>query len=309
MNQSAESQRSAGEPFHRKHRTFFVGLFILVPLVILPVFLIYTFLRTDLLTKWDYLYVKYETAGGVARNGAVTILDMNVGRVESVSLNPLGHIDVKLKIKREYLSFIRRDSKARLRQKNVAIGDWEVDISRGSSEALPVANGDTLQSEVQAPLATTLDQVSKTVSTLQKLLQNILDGKGTVGRLMKEDTLVTIAQDVGRNANKLVRNACGTLAHVDTVLDKVAAIGEKGKGIADSVAGIASKVGKLVTDLNFLVNSIQTSSRDLPGLMNRVQGDISEIELLLKALQSNAIVKSGINSQADPLLNDNPARK
>ncbi len=103
--------------------------------------------------------------------------------------------------------------------------------------------------------------------------------------------------------------AYGTLSRVDTILVKVAAIGEKGKGIADSVAGIASKVGRLVTDVNLLVYSIQTTSHDLPAVMNRVQGDISEVELMLKALQSNPIVKSGVNSQSDPLLNDNPAGK
>jgi phospholipid/cholesterol/gamma-HCH transport system substrate-binding protein len=309
MNKTTDDSRATGEAFHRKYRNLFVGTFICIPLVILPVFLVYTFFRADLFAKWDYLYVKYETAGGVARNGMVTILGMNVGRVEDVSLNPNGYIDVKLKIKHGYLSYVRRDSKARLQQKNVAIGDWEIDLTRGTPGSLPAESGDTLQSDVQAPLAKTLDQVTKTVETLQKILQNILDGKGTVGRLMKEDTLVTIAQSVGRNANGLVLRAYGTLARVDTILVKVAAIGEKGKGIADSVTQIASKVGRLVTDVNLLVNSIQTTSRDLPGVMNRVQSDISEVELLLKALQNNVIVKSGINSQADPLLNDNPVKK
>jgi hypothetical protein len=39
-----------------------------------------------------------------------------------------------------------------------------------------------------------------------------------------------------------------------------------------------------------------------------VTTDITEVELLLKALQSNFIIKSGINSQADPLMNDNPSK-
>ncbi len=127
---------------------------------------------------------------------------MNVGRIENVSLNPGGFVDVKLKIKREYMPYVRRDSKARLQQKNVAIGDWEIDITRGSPASPPAQSGDTLESEVQAPLAKTLDQVTKTVETLQKILQNILEGKGTVGRLMKEDTLVTIAQSISQQRKR-----------------------------------------------------------------------------------------------------------
>lgn len=309
MNTTSDDMRLTDEPFHRKYRNLFVGLFIAVPLMVLPVFLIYTFFSSDLFAKWDYLYVKYETAGGVAPNGAVTILGMNVGRIEDVSLNPGGFVDVKLKIKREYMPYVRRDSRARLQQKNVAIGDWEIDITRGTVGSLPAQSGDTLASEVQAPIAKTLDQVTKTVETLQKILQNILDGKGTVGRLIKEDTLINAANSIARNANGLVLRAYGTLGRVDTILVKVAAIGEKGKGIADSVAGLASKVGRLITDVNSLVGSIQTSAKDIPSLMNRVQTDLSEVELILKGLQANFLVKGFINGQPDPMLNDNPKTK
>jgi phospholipid/cholesterol/gamma-HCH transport system substrate-binding protein len=277
--------------------------------MVLPVFLIYTFFQSDLLAKWDYLYVKYETAGGVAPNGAVTILGMNVGRIEDVSLNPRGFVDVRLKIKREYMPYVRRDSKARLQQKNVAIGDWEIDITLGTVGSPQAQTGDTLASDVQAPIAKTLDQVTKTVETLQKILQNILEGKGTVGRLIKEDTLITTANTIARNANGLVLRAYGTLGRVDTILVKLAAVGEKGKGIADSIAGLASKVGRLITDVNSLVGSIQTSAKDVPSLMNRVQTDLSEVELILKGLQGNFLVKGVINSQPDPMLNDNPKTK
>jgi ABC-type transporter Mla subunit MlaD len=308
MNKSMDIQRTAGEPFHRKHRNLFVGLFILIPIIILPIFLLYTFFKTDLLEKWEYLFVKYETAGGLARNGAVTILEWKVGYIEQVSLNPSGHIDVKLKIKSQYMPYVRKDSKARLRQKNIAIGDWEIDLLPGSPDSPLASDGDTLKSEVQAPLAKTLDQVTKTVEILQKILQEISEGKGTVGRLIKEDTLLTIAHSAGRNANGLILRAYATLARVDTILVKVAEIGDKGKGIMDSVTVLASKIGKLVTDVNVLVNSIQTMSQDLPAVMVRVTRDIAEVELLLKSLQSNFIIKSGINSQADPLLNDNPVK-
>lgn len=171
-----------------------------------------------------------------------------------------------------------------------------------------MVSGDTLGSEVQAPLAKTLDQVTKTVETLQKILQEILEGKGTVGRLIKEDTLLTLAHGAARNANGLILRAYKTLARVDTILIKVAAIGEKGKGIADSVTVVASKIITLVTDVNLLVKSMQSMSQDLPAVMTRVTTDITEVELLLKALQNNFIIKSGINSQADPLMNDNPSK-
>jgi|WetSurMetagenome_2_1015567.scaffolds.fasta_scaffold00264_24 phospholipid/cholesterol/gamma-HCH transport system substrate-binding protein len=309
MKSTNNDQRPTGEAFHRQYRNFFVGLFIAVPLIILPVFFTYTFFRSDWLAKWDFLYVKYETAGGVAPNGAVTILGMNVGRIEDVSLDPRGFVNVKLKVKREYMGFVRRDSRARLQQKNVAIGDWEIDITRGNVSSPQARSGDTLASEIQAPIARTLDQVTKTVETLQQILQTVLEGKGTVGRLIKEDTLITAANAVARNANGLVLRAYATLGRVDTVLVKFAAVGEKGKGVADSIAAVASKVGKLVTDVNVLANSIQTAAKDLPAVMSRVQTDLSEVELIIKGLQENFLIKGIVNGQPDPMLNDNPRTK
>jgi MlaD protein len=308
MNKSMDVQRTTKEAFHRKHRNLFVGLFILIPLIVLPIFVLYSFFKSDMFEKSDYLNVTYGNAGGLASNSAVTISGVKVGYIETVGLNDGGFIDVKMKIKHRYLHLVKKDSKARLQQKNVAIGDWEIELTEGSNGAPSVANGDTLESIVLAPLAKTLDQVTKTVETLQQILQNILDGKGSIGKIFKEDTLINLAKNIERNANSLIVRAHTTLARVDTILIKVAQIGDKGKQVADSVIVISGKVAKLITDVNLLVNSVQTASQDLPGVMNRVQGDISEVELMLKALQNNFLIRSGVNSQADPLLNDNPKK-
>jgi phospholipid/cholesterol/gamma-HCH transport system substrate-binding protein len=305
MNKTVDARQV--EPFHRKHRNLFVGLFILVPIIVLPVFLTYTFLRTDILEKWCFLYVKYDNAAGLAKGTAVTIRGMKVGYIQEVSLNAAGYIDVDLKIKRGYMPLVKKDSRARLQQKNIAFGDWEIELTEGTAQVPPVTSGDTLQSLIQAPLARTLEQVTKTVETLQKILQQILDGKGTAGRLIMEDTLVTLAQDVAKSGRQLIFRAHATLERADTLLARVSDLGGKGKVLADSLVGISTKVGKLITDVSLLVNSVQTTSKDLPGLMNRVQGDISEVELLLKALQNNWLIRGGIKGQPDPMLNDNPS--
>jgi ABC-type transporter Mla subunit MlaD len=308
MNKSMDIQRTTKEAFHRKHRNLFVGLFILIPLIVLPIFVVYSFFKSDVFEKTDYLYVKYENAGGLSSNSAVTISGVKVGYIDTVGLNDGGFIDVKMKIKHRYLHLVKNDSKARLQQKNVAIGDWEIELTEGGKGAAAARSGDTLASVVLAPLAKTLDEVTKTVETLHQILQNILDGKGSLGKIFKEDSLVNLAKGIERNANSLIVRAHTTLARVDTILIKVASIGDKGKQVADSVVVISGKVARLITDVNVLVNSVQSTSQDLPGVMNRVQGDISEVELMLKSLQNNFIFKSGINSQADPLLNDNPTK-
>jgi phospholipid/cholesterol/gamma-HCH transport system substrate-binding protein len=303
-----DTSRITREPFHRKHRNLFVGLFIVVPIIVVPFFLLYTFFKTELFEKWDYLNVVYENAGGLSINTPVTILGMKVGYVENVSLNPLGYVDVKLKIRRKYMQYIKKDSRARLQQKNIAIGDWEIDITLSNSLAPIVSDGDTLLSEVQSPLAKTLDQVTKTVEVLQNILTDISQGKGTFGRIIKEDTLLNMLYGIGKKANALVAHTNSTIIKVDSVLNKLTQVGESGKNFIDSLGQISPKLGNLISDVNLLVTNVQTMSEDVPGLINRVQSDILEVELLLKALQNNFIIKSGITSQKDPLLDDNPLK-
>jgi phospholipid/cholesterol/gamma-HCH transport system substrate-binding protein len=304
MKNQLETAHKTREQFHRRYRNFFVGLFILVPLVVLPVFLIYSLIKTSYLEKTWYLYVKYDNAAGLGKNAAVTILGIKVGYVESVVLSNAGHIDVTMKIRQDCVRLVKKDSRARLQQKNVAIGDWEVELTGGTPGSAGAQNGDTLIGEVQAPIAQTLEQVNKTIDTFQKILQNILDGKGTVGRIMKEDTLVTIAQQIARNANSLVSHANTTLRQVDTILYKVGDIGEKGKNIADSVKELSGKIITLVTDVNGLVGGLSSTAKDVPALMGKVQSDISEVELMLKALQNNWLIKGSIKGQKDPMLNE-----
>jgi len=78
------------------------------------------------------LYVKYDNAAGLGKSAAVTILGIKVGYVESVVLNNAGHIDVAMKIKKDCMRLVKKDSRARLQQKNVAIGDWEVELTVGA---------------------------------------------------------------------------------------------------------------------------------------------------------------------------------
>ncbi len=304
MNTSSEIPRKSREQFHRRHRTFFVGLFIAIPLIALPGFLIFTFLKADVLEKTAYLNVQYPTAAGLAQGTAVTILGMKVGYVKTVALNESGHIDACMRIKQAYFRLIKRDCTARLQQKNVAFGDWEIELVGGTARAQAAASGDTLIGEIQAPIAKTLEQLSKTIDTFQKILQNVLDGKGTVGRILTEDTLLTLAHDIGRRAVSVIGHANRTLGEADTIFKKVGAIGDKGKLLADSVVAISGKVGALVSDVDSLVVGIRQMSKELPGLLGKVQSDISEVELMIKALQNNWLLKGSISGQKDPMLDE-----
>jgi phospholipid/cholesterol/gamma-HCH transport system substrate-binding protein len=303
MKQTPETIQKPRDQFHRRHRNLFVGIFIAVPLIVLPCFLVSTFLKGELFEKSYTLHAEYPNASGLVKGAAITVIGMKIGYITDVALNQSNTISVTMKIHEQYWRLIHKNSKARLQQKNVAFGDWEIELYGATADAPQIGNGDTLVSEIQSPIAKTLEQVNLTIDTFQKILQNILDGKGTVGRIFKEDTMVNIAQDIGRKTSMLMTHVNATLSQTDSIMRKVSAMGDRGPALSDSVIVISGKVSSLITDVNKLVTSAQTASKDVPVLMGQVQADMDQVDMMLRGLQKNWLVKSFTGNQADPLLN------
>jgi phospholipid/cholesterol/gamma-HCH transport system substrate-binding protein len=303
MKKTTETIHKPREQFHRQYRNLFVGIFIAIPLIVLPCFLVVTFLKGEMFEKSYVLHTEYPNASGLVKGAAVTVIGMKVGYITDVTLNQSNSISVTMKIREQYNRLIHKNSIARLQQKNIAFGDWGIELCEATADSPPARNGDTLKSETLTPIAQTLEQVNLTIGTFQKILQNILDGKGTVGRLFQEDTVVNIAQDIGRQTATVMSHVNTTLFQVDSIMHKVNAMGDRGTSLSDSVIVISGKVSTLITDVNTLVNSAQTMTKDVPALMGKVQDDMAQVDMMIRGLQKNWLVKSFTGNQADPLLN------
>jgi len=307
------------EPFVRRHRPFFVTLFVLIPTLTLPVLLIYTMLKSDKLQTWHTLHVVYENSQGLKRGNPVSMSGIAIGHVRHVDLVREGEVQVSFVVNSRYKHLVRKDTRARLKQRGF-VGDWEIELAGGTSRFDETAENDTLRSERMPTiddmieLATSIIDTSITplLTATLSILQGIEAGEGTVGQLLKNDTLfgqvnrivadaARITSDVRRvsatapamvnDVRGIIGGVEGTLGRADTLLLTVTDAAKTGTVLMDTLMTLMGTVNDIVVDVGQILNSVKTMSGDMPEMMDRLQGDLNDIMEMLRSLQEGRLFR------------------
>lgn len=300
MKTDTGTHRIYREPFHYRHRSFFVGLFVLIPLVLIPAVLLYTLIKADFMQSKATLYANFGQ-GGLKRGDVVKIQGEKVGDVRRVTLNRQGRVDVELAVQERYLDLIRGDSRAVLQQKNFFVGDWEIDITIGSEIAGPVGEGDTLQGGLKFDVALTLRQVTDMVGAVDSVMKSISQGEGLLGRLLAEDTLADVAVGFAYKLDRLVDEVNGVLRNANGMIDRLALMGDRGVETLDTLKGFAQGADTLVgelrrvsANLDALVGDLGSVPDDFGEVMVLLKREVVEMEVLLKALQRHWLFRRSV---------------
>ncbi|MCU0609860.1 MAG: MlaD family protein [Chitinispirillaceae bacterium] len=297
------------ESFIRRHRTFFVGIFVLVPIVLIPGLLFYTLMKSEVFKQWSRFHVVYDQGYGLTKGNAVTVSGMNIGYVERVALVREGIVVVRFKIDREYHHFVRSDTRALLKQKNLVVGDWEIQLTGGSDTAGYAAEGDTLESVYSLRIDKLTEQVMGMVNKVQGIIDTIAAGKGNVGRVLMGDSLVDGVQTILANVNRITLQSAVMLRRADTLLVSVSQAGASGAAIADSVRGLMTNVRTMMISVQgivdssaIIVNNVKSVSGELGPFMVQVQDNLDQVESMMRGLQNNWLVRRAIGENDDPML-------
>ncbi|NLD98300.1 MAG: MCE family protein [Fibrobacter sp.] len=293
-------------PLVRRHRPFFVGLFVIIPGVVLPLFLFYTLLKVEFLHGWCVLYAKYENSYGITTGNQVTISGMNIGHITDVSLVREGEVVVRMKVNRQYQHLIRKNTRAQLKQKNFVVGDWNVELTGGSDDNLQVADGDTLISEFPIQIDRTINQITGMVTAIEQTVQLALSGKGTVGRLLNEDSIVNILYGVGHNVEDATSQSKQVLAGTESLIKKVNDLPLLAKPIIDTIQTASNKISAALDSVNKFIATINIASNDIPPSISQLRSEIAEAETMMKTLQNSWLYRKMAGKTEDPVLNANP---
>jgi phospholipid/cholesterol/gamma-HCH transport system substrate-binding protein len=290
--QTAIRQR---EPFHRVHRTFFVGIFVLVPAVAIPLLLLYTLGKADLFQHWRVLHAVYSSSHGLAQGADVTLSDIRVGYVTRVELTDEGKALVTFKILVRHAPLVRKDSKAMLRQKSMVVGDWLIALTQGSIGYAIVEEGDTLVGDPPAGLDRLLDRVASMAGTLESILKEVEQGHGLIGHLVKGDTLAHAVDAAVGDFRRALRTGDRAFNRADQAFIKFNDLGAAGIGLADSAKAFIDSLGPAISGTRALLQQLNQSSTRLPPLFKQAQVDLVEIEVLLKGLENHWLLRRAVN--------------
>jgi len=320
------------EPFVRRHRPFFVTLFVLVPVVMMPALLIFTMVKSDSFQQWCTLYVICDNSYGLNRGNQVSMSGINIGHVRRVDLIKEGQIHITFDVSSRYKHIVRKDTKARLKQKGF-VGDWELELAGGTPEAAEVTYGDTLSAERAPSIDWFIELAVGVVDTaiillneVTSMVRGIESGDGIMGQLFKNDTLfhhvnristnadalMTDARRLARDAHGAIRSVQHTIRNADTLMTTLASAvteaGRSGAVAVDTLMTLVNTVNRSLDDVGHILKNVKKVSDDAPELMDRLQRDLGEVEMMLRSFQDSWQFRAigGTKAPRNPHLAETP---
>ena len=227
------------------------------------------------------LHVYMDDASGITDSTPVRLNGITIGSVDKVTLTNSGDphrtVEFDLGVQEEYLSAIPVDSVAGITASNL-LGDKFINITKGRDKR-HIQNGGEIKTfqaqdipELMAQSASLLASLQTIVNRLDSLLAGVEQGKGNIGKLLKDEELYDRLNGIGAEMQNLladVRSGHGTISKLiyeDTLYQELRSPLQRADAIlADLQAGQGS-AGKILKD---------------PALFDEAKQSLAEIHQLL----------------------------
>jgi phospholipid/cholesterol/gamma-HCH transport system substrate-binding protein len=247
-----------------------IGVIVLISAVILVTLL---FLMTSssglgVFSKKITVRTYFENAAGLKEGAAVNLQGVTVGAVKSVTIvsdpaRKLTPVRVVMKLDSKYADGLREDSKAALTTVGV-LGDTVVDVNSQTAVGPPLKDGDELHT-LETPSITdvvkasqgTIEQLNVILAKLNTVVDNLQEGKGSIGQLISNPDLYNKAIKTVDELNTLEvnlnngRGSIGKLMTDDALYNNLNKAAEKLNQIGDSVQNGKGTAAMLINDPKF----------------------------------------------------------
>lgn len=248
-----------------------VGLFMFTVLIALGIFTI-VLGRENLLKKnYGYEFV-FSEVNGLREGDNVFLRGVNVGRVKQLDLHE-GHVRVYVSM--DVPLFLRHGYKIDVTSSSMLGGKF-LKIYEGPDKAPLLDKDITVLGE--QPLDV-LEELSLAVSGLQAMINAVGEGRGTLGKLLNDDTIYNNMTEVSSELRKMV-------ARID-----------RGEGTLGKL--LAEDEGQLFQDAEVMMGNLRSISQSLAdgeGLLGQlVAGDAQAYEDMQAALLAIRRISEGID--------------
>src|SRR3989337_1486728 len=244
-----------------------VGIFFVFGLVILLI--IFEFIAGIPIFTREYSFKTYfKSVGELQEGNPVKLSGVEVGKMSKIKIVD-GKIEVTWKVKKG--APVKNDSLATIKLTSL-LGTSYINLTFGSPESPVAEPGSTLQSREPADVSEILAKVESAVSSIESVFSdngekigsilNSLDtvlsgaarGEGTLGKLIKDDSLYNEARDTLANLNEIssdIKQGKGTFGKLlkdDTLYNQATEAATNLNSILKRIDKGEGTIGKLVTD-------------------------------------------------------------
>ncbi|MEP7230685.1 MAG: MlaD family protein [Ginsengibacter sp.] len=288
-------------------RAIILGIFIFLGLAIFILTVLTLGSQKNSFEKSITVKAFFGNVNGLQKGNNIWFSGVKVGTIKRVTLQGNGKVEVDMSIEDQSVKFIPKDAKAKLSSDGL-IGNKIIEIYGGTANSPTLEPGDVLNNdkllntdEMMNTLSKNNDNLLEITNDFKMISSRLADGKGSVGKLLTDETLydqlnatTDILKKVSGNLEKLSSNVSsytsrlnddGTLAN-DLVTDTV---------IFSKLRATVSQLQQVATMSDSVMNNLKTTSASLNKGINNLNDGLSNnktpIGMLLHDEQAAANIK------------------
>jgi phospholipid/cholesterol/gamma-HCH transport system substrate-binding protein len=289
----------------KNRRAVIVGAFVFVALVIFVLGVMTLGGQQSLFNKGAAVYAVFDEVNGLQAGNNVRYAGVKVGTIKGVTFTREGKVSVKMNIEKESLPIIKTDAKAKVSADGF-IGNKIVVLFGGSPAAPVVQEGSVLQidhslstEEIMATLQENNKNILAITSNFKTLSERIMNGQGSVGKLLNDDQLFRDMQASMATLKIAATDAQGLVANVSDYTARLTAKGSLTNDlITDTVLfarlrSTVRQIDALSATAGQVVGNLQATTE---GLNQRLTDPSSPAGLLLNDRETAADIRATIKN-------------
>jgi phospholipid/cholesterol/gamma-HCH transport system substrate-binding protein len=262
-------------------------------------------LEAGILSRWFEttltlrIILPEQGSAGLSPGADVEVLGTKAGEVTRVVINANQQMYAEATIEEQARPFIRRDSVAVIRKRFGVAGAAYIDISRGKGEALdwayaviqgtterdPTESIGSLVDQVRDKVFPVLDDIGRTTHALAEMVDNMRQGRGDIGRLLVDDTLVRQAEGVVASVQQSIVQIGSIVTQLEDAAHNITQLTKNVKLPQNSVLGLLKRVDAVLASLQAVMQQLGQASQHLPQIAHNLEGSSASLPSLLTQTQ------------------------
>jgi phospholipid/cholesterol/gamma-HCH transport system substrate-binding protein len=306
-----------------------LGLFVIIGLTLFVLTIYFIGSKQQMFGKTETLTAVFNNVAGLQLGNNVRYSGINVGTVRGIEIVNDSTINVEMQIDETILPHIKKNALATIGSDGL-VGSVIINIIPGKGEALPVQPGDIIKSsnrirtdDMLSTLNVTNENAAQLTADLLKITNDINNGKGTIGVLLRDsamanDLKATIhnlkitSEKTSKTMDNLNRQIAG-LDNKDNVIGvlKDTVVGNKIRHIVTNLDSSSQEITKVVANLNTTISNAKDGKGAInylsnnPKLVKQIDSTMTNINQAsqklnenLEALKSNFLFRAYFKKQA-----------
>jgi len=206
----------------------------------------------------------FKDVAGLQPGNNVRLSGINVGTVDNIIIVSDSSVRVDILIAESVRKFIMKDAVASIGSEGL-MGNKTIVLYPGTGGKTGIENNDIVQTitppgvdDFMVSLKTTIDNTTNITNDLSKITGNIQSGKGTIGRLLMDQSMIrnfdstVVNLKEGSAGFKVLMDKAGDidqiLTSLKTTIDNTASITSNLSMITDSIHSGKGTIGMLLVD-------------------------------------------------------------